>query len=169
MERYIWSINDIKQKIPGAHSLDLWRTCAFKFVNETMMTHPMHLRDVAVPFWMSAPVNGILLSMIKRQPRYNHVGNQSKMRLASGFSIAILPTTPGGRHVSQRHCRRWAQPLTPAAPQLEVAHEILYTKTNQSALSQHYCQGLVVAEDPKPTRNARNAFANILGRSIRGV
>ncbi len=46
MERYIWSING--QKLSEAEPLRLQygERVAFKFVNETMMSHPMHLHGM---------------------------------------------------------------------------------------------------------------------------
>ncbi len=43
MERYIWSINDVKYSDAEPIRLRYGERVRFKFVNETMMTHPMHL------------------------------------------------------------------------------------------------------------------------------
>lgn len=46
MERYIWSINGIKYKDAEPIVLQYGERVRFKFVNETMMTHPMHLHGM---------------------------------------------------------------------------------------------------------------------------
>jgi CopA family copper-resistance protein len=46
MERYIWSINDKKLKDSEPIRLKLGERVRFKFVNETMMSHPMHLHGM---------------------------------------------------------------------------------------------------------------------------
>jgi L-ascorbate oxidase len=46
MERYIWSINDLKYSQAQPIRLTLGERVRFKFVNETMMTHPMHLHGM---------------------------------------------------------------------------------------------------------------------------
>lgn len=46
MERYIWSINDIKFSDAEPIVLQYGERVRFKFVNETMMTHPMHLHGM---------------------------------------------------------------------------------------------------------------------------
>lgn len=46
MERYIWSINDIKFSDAEPIILKYGERVRFKFVNETMMTHPMHLHGM---------------------------------------------------------------------------------------------------------------------------
>jgi len=46
MERYIWSINGIKYKDADPIVLQYGERVRFKFVNETMMTHPMHLHGM---------------------------------------------------------------------------------------------------------------------------
>jgi len=46
MERYIWSINDVKFEDAEPIRLKLGERVRFKFVNETMMTHPMHLHGM---------------------------------------------------------------------------------------------------------------------------
>ena len=46
MERYIWSINDIKFSDAEPIVLKYGERVRFKFVNETMMTHPMHLHGM---------------------------------------------------------------------------------------------------------------------------
>src|SRR3546814_3671231 len=43
MERYFWSINDKKYSEAEPIRLTYGERVRFKFVNETMMTHPMHL------------------------------------------------------------------------------------------------------------------------------
>jgi CopA family copper-resistance protein len=53
MERFIWSINDKKFSEAPPIQLKLGERVRFKFVNETMMNHPMHLHGM----WME-PVNG---------------------------------------------------------------------------------------------------------------
>jgi FtsP/CotA-like multicopper oxidase with cupredoxin domain len=53
MERFIWSINDKKFSQAKPIKLKLGERVRFKFVNETMMNHPMHLHGM----WME-PVNG---------------------------------------------------------------------------------------------------------------
>jgi CopA family copper-resistance protein len=53
MERFIWSINDKKFSEAKPIELKLGERVRFKFVNETMMNHPMHLHGM----WME-PVNG---------------------------------------------------------------------------------------------------------------
>lgn len=53
MERFIWSINDKKFSEAKPIQLKLGERVRFKFVNETMMNHPMHLHGM----WME-PVNG---------------------------------------------------------------------------------------------------------------
>jgi L-ascorbate oxidase len=46
MERYIWSINDVKFNDAEPIRLQYGERVRFKFVNETMMTHPMHLHGM---------------------------------------------------------------------------------------------------------------------------
>ncbi len=46
MERYIWSLNDVKYGDAEPIRLKLGERVRFKFVNETMMTHPMHLHGM---------------------------------------------------------------------------------------------------------------------------
>ena len=46
MERYIWSINDVKFSDAEPIRLQYGERVRFKFVNETMMTHPMHLHGM---------------------------------------------------------------------------------------------------------------------------
>ena len=46
MERYIWSINGVKFEDAEPIRLRYGERVRFKFVNETMMTHPMHLHGM---------------------------------------------------------------------------------------------------------------------------
>ncbi|MFT7027798.1 MAG: CopA family copper-resistance protein [Paracoccaceae bacterium] len=46
MERYMWSINDVKYEDAEPIVLQYGERVRFKFVNETMMTHPMHLHGM---------------------------------------------------------------------------------------------------------------------------
>lgn len=46
MERYSWSINGVKYKDAEPIRLQFGERVRFKFVNETMMTHPMHLHGM---------------------------------------------------------------------------------------------------------------------------
>ena len=46
MERYSWSINDVKYADAEPIRLRYGERVRFKFVNETMMTHPMHLHGM---------------------------------------------------------------------------------------------------------------------------
>jgi CopA family copper-resistance protein len=46
MERYIWSINGVKYEDADPIKLQYGERVRFKFVNETMMTHPMHLHGM---------------------------------------------------------------------------------------------------------------------------
>ena len=46
MERYSWSINGIKYEDADPIRLQYGERVRFKFVNETMMTHPMHLHGM---------------------------------------------------------------------------------------------------------------------------
>lgn len=46
MERYIWSINGVKYEDAEPIRLQYGERVRFKFVNETMMTHPMHLHGM---------------------------------------------------------------------------------------------------------------------------
>jgi L-ascorbate oxidase len=46
MERYFWSINDKKYSQAEPIRLKYGERVRFKFVNETMMTHPMHLHGM---------------------------------------------------------------------------------------------------------------------------
>ncbi|WP_373086117.1 copper resistance system multicopper oxidase [Sneathiella sp.] len=46
MERYIWSINGVKYEDAEPIVLQYGERVRFKFVNETMMTHPMHLHGM---------------------------------------------------------------------------------------------------------------------------
>lgn len=46
MERYIWSINGVKFSDADPVRLRYGERIRFKFVNETMMTHPMHLHGM---------------------------------------------------------------------------------------------------------------------------
>jgi len=46
MERYIWSINGVKMDDAAPIRLKYGERVRFKFVNETMMSHPMHLHGM---------------------------------------------------------------------------------------------------------------------------
>lgn len=46
MERYIWSINGVKYEDAEPIRLKYGERVRFKFVNETMMAHPMHLHGM---------------------------------------------------------------------------------------------------------------------------
>ncbi|MDX1755506.1 MAG: copper resistance system multicopper oxidase [Marinobacter sp.] len=46
MERYAWSINGVKYEDADPIRLQYGERVRFKFVNETMMTHPMHLHGM---------------------------------------------------------------------------------------------------------------------------
>ena len=46
MERYIWSINGVKMDDADPIMLNYGERVRFKFVNETMMAHPMHLHGM---------------------------------------------------------------------------------------------------------------------------
>jgi len=46
MERYFWSMNDTKFSDAEPIRLEYGERVRFKFVNETMMTHPMHLHGM---------------------------------------------------------------------------------------------------------------------------
>ena len=46
MERYIWSLNDVKYGDAEPIRLKYGERVRFKFVNETMMIHPMHLHGM---------------------------------------------------------------------------------------------------------------------------
>ncbi|MBW7469808.1 copper resistance system multicopper oxidase [Marinobacter sp. M216] len=46
MERYTWSINGVKYEDAEPLKLQYGERVRFKFVNETMMTHPMHLHGM---------------------------------------------------------------------------------------------------------------------------
>ena len=46
MERYIWSLNDVKMSDAEPIVLQYGERVRFKFVNETMMSHPMHLHGM---------------------------------------------------------------------------------------------------------------------------
>ncbi len=46
MERYVWSINGVKYEDAEPIMLQYGERVRFKFVNETMMTHPMHLHGM---------------------------------------------------------------------------------------------------------------------------
>ncbi|MEQ9545082.1 MAG: copper resistance system multicopper oxidase [Marinobacter sp.] len=46
MERYTWSINGVKYEDADPIRLNYGERVRFKFVNETMMTHPMHLHGM---------------------------------------------------------------------------------------------------------------------------
>ena len=46
MERYIWSLNGVKYEDADPIRLQYGERVRFKFVNETMMTHPMHLHGM---------------------------------------------------------------------------------------------------------------------------
>jgi len=46
MERYTWSINGVKYEDADPIRLNYGERIRFKFVNETMMTHPMHLHGM---------------------------------------------------------------------------------------------------------------------------
>jgi len=46
MERYIWSINGVKFEDADPIRLTYGERVRFKFINETMMTHPMHLHGM---------------------------------------------------------------------------------------------------------------------------
>jgi L-ascorbate oxidase len=46
MERYIWSINGVKYEDAEPVRLQYGERVRIKFINETMMTHPMHLHGM---------------------------------------------------------------------------------------------------------------------------
>ncbi|HKJ85887.1 MAG TPA: multicopper oxidase domain-containing protein, partial [Spirochaetia bacterium] len=46
MERYLWSVNGIKYADSEPIRLQYGERVRFKFINETMMTHPMHLHGM---------------------------------------------------------------------------------------------------------------------------
>ncbi len=46
MERYTWSINGVKYEDAEPIRLKYGERVRFKFVNETMMSHPMHLHGM---------------------------------------------------------------------------------------------------------------------------
>lgn len=46
MERYVWSLNGVKYEDADPIVLQYGERVRFKFVNETMMTHPMHLHGM---------------------------------------------------------------------------------------------------------------------------
>jgi len=46
MERYIWSLNGVKYRDADPIRLKYGERVRFRFVNETMMTHPMHLHGM---------------------------------------------------------------------------------------------------------------------------
>ena len=46
MERYTWSLNDVKYSEADPIVLQYGERVRFKFINETMMTHPMHLHGM---------------------------------------------------------------------------------------------------------------------------
>ena len=46
MERYVWSINGVKYEDADPIRLQYGERVRFKFVNTTMMTHPMHLHGM---------------------------------------------------------------------------------------------------------------------------
>ncbi len=46
MDRYIWSINGKKYEDADPIKLQYGERVRFKFVNETMMSHPMHLHGM---------------------------------------------------------------------------------------------------------------------------
>ncbi len=46
MERYMWSLNGVKYEDADPIVLQYGERVRFKFVNETMMTHPMHLHGM---------------------------------------------------------------------------------------------------------------------------
>lgn len=46
MERYAWSLNGVKYKDADPIVLQYGERVRFKFINETMMTHPMHLHGM---------------------------------------------------------------------------------------------------------------------------
>src|SRR5690606_8140946 len=54
MERYTWSINGVKYEDADPIRLKYGERVRFKFVNETMMTHPMHLHGM----WSILDVGG---------------------------------------------------------------------------------------------------------------
>ncbi|HAB39564.1 MAG TPA: copper oxidase [Rhodobacteraceae bacterium] len=61
MERYTWSINGIKYEDAEPLRLQYGERVRFKFVNETMMTHPMHLHGM----WSILDVNAGEFNPIK--------------------------------------------------------------------------------------------------------
>ena len=61
MERYIWSINGVKYEDADPIRLQYGERVRFKFVNETMMTHPMHLHGM----WSILDVGAGQLNPIK--------------------------------------------------------------------------------------------------------
>ena len=61
MERYVWSVNGVKYGDAEPIRLQYGERVRFKFVNETMMTHPMHLHGM----WSIVDVGAGLLNPIK--------------------------------------------------------------------------------------------------------
>jgi CopA family copper-resistance protein len=61
MERYIWSVNGVKYGDAEPIRLQYGERVRFKFVNETMMTHPMHLHGM----WSIVDVGAGRLNPIK--------------------------------------------------------------------------------------------------------
>jgi CopA family copper-resistance protein len=61
MERYIWSVNGVKYGEAEPIRLQYGERVRFKFVNETMMTHPMHLHGM----WSIVDVGAGRLNPIK--------------------------------------------------------------------------------------------------------
>lgn len=61
MERYTWSINGIKYEDADPIRLHYGERVRFKFVNETMMTHPMHLHGM----WSILDVGAGTLNPVK--------------------------------------------------------------------------------------------------------
>ena len=82
MERFIWSINEKKFSEAPPIQLELGERVRFKFVNETMMNHPMHLHGM----WME-PVNG----QDEKSPR-KHVVN---IPPGQTYSVDVNVDAPG--------------------------------------------------------------------------
>ncbi|WP_372982275.1 copper resistance system multicopper oxidase [Marinobacter sediminum] len=61
MERYTWSINGVKYEDADPIRLQYGERVRFKFVNETMMTHPMHLHGM----WSMLDVGAGQLNPVK--------------------------------------------------------------------------------------------------------
>ena len=117
MERYSWSINDVKHHDSEPLRLQYGERVRFKFINETMMTHPMHLHgmwsilDVGAGEWNPRS----MLSASRRPPKC--ILKPKWMRPGSGRFTVIWPITPPPECFAKSW---WRARPTPQKPRRQI-------------------------------------------------